>query len=1420
MKRKLRHLAVERLADRRMLAGDIAQVGFFDTWDGGIIRSTDVAGIAYHAPSGHLFLADSEINELPNIFLGDNIFETSLTGDQVLREYTSNNTEPTGITYNEYDGYFYVTNDTGSRQITRYDDNLNTPLLQVSTRTAISSANDPEGITSDPATGYLYVADGNGGGRQVLVYDSNLQFQYNFPVGAQMNDAEGIAFHTPSRTLFLVDGSQDMIFQYTLDGVFLDNYNIHGFSPSPKAAQGLTFGPTSDPFDDPANLSLYIADGMKDNYPDGGVFEAQIGNVAPPGNVAPTTSGIADVYVNVGAADSVIDLFSAFDDFEDPDTSLSYTLESNSNPSLFTSTSIDGVLGTLTLDYVAGMTGSADLTLRATDTGTPPLYVETTFRVTVAPVNQPPTTTGIGDVTVAEDSSATLIDLFAAFDDAEDSDSSLVYTLQNNTNPGLFSSTLINGAVGQLTLSYTPDATGSSALTVRATDHGVPSLYAEATFNVNVTEVNDVPVQVSGSVGDLTVVQNSPATPLGLSGLAYGPGGGTDEASQSLSYEVTAVPSSTLGSIVLADGSTLVTPGVYSLSQLQGMQFLAAGGVFGGPEGFAFRVTDNGTTNGIADFQSLDQSLQIDVIEYLPDPIVVDVQVGASSDDAEERPSGNVALTSSDLELTLDKTNQQVVGMRFAGVAIPPGAVIQRASIQFQTDEVSSDVTSLTIRGEATSNAQTFIATNYNVTTRPRTTAAVAWAPAPWLITGEAGPDQQTPDLASVIQEIVNGPGWSSGNALSIIIDGTGKRVAESYDGVASAAPRLHIEYLPGNVAPTTSGIADVYVNVGAADSVIDLFSAFDDFEDPDTSLSYTLESNSNPSLFTSTSIDGVLGTLTLDYVAGMTGSADLTLRATDTGTPPLYVETTFRVTVAPVNQPPTTTGIGDVTVAEDSSATLIDLFAAFDDAEDSDSSLVYTLQNNTNPGLFSSTLINGAVGQLTLSYTPDATGSSALTVRATDHGVPSLYAEATFNVNVTEVNDVPVQVSGSVGDLTVVQNSPATPLGLSGLAYGPGGGTDEASQSLSYEVTAVPSSTLGSIVLADGSTLVTPGVYSLSQLQGMQFLAAGGVFGGPEGFAFRVTDNGTTNGIADFQSLDQSLQIDVIEYLPDPIVVDVQVGASSDDAEERPSGNVALTSSDLELTLDKTNQQVVGMRFAGVAIPPGAVIQRASIQFQTDEVSSDVTSLTIRGEATSNAQTFIATKYDVTTRPRTTAAVAWAPAPWLTTGEAGPDQQTPDLASVIQEIVNGPGWSSGNALSIIIDGTGKRVAESYDGVASAAPRLHIEYLPGTVTPLAAYDATSTFVTSVTSQGLSNDTLGAPPASIVPVTQGANGRVAFDVTPGTTTYSLGWMDGSISLGTRRLRNGRADSSAVGEISAKLSTAPRRQTVRDAWIGCR
>jgi hypothetical protein len=64
----------------------------------------------------------------------------------------------------------------------------------------------------------------------------------------------------------------------------------------------------------------------------------------------------------------------------------------------------------------------------------------------------------------------------------------------------------------------------------------------------------------------------------------------------------------------------------------------------------------------------------------------LDVRTTASANDAEEFASGSMYLTSTDLELIHDSSDQ-TVGMRWVGLAIPPGATITAAYIQFAAKE-------------------------------------------------------------------------------------------------------------------------------------------------------------------------------------------------------------------------------------------------------------------------------------------------------------------------------------------------------------------------------------------------------------------------------------------------------------------------------------------------------------------------------------------------------------------------------------------------------------------------------------------------------------------------------------------------------------------------------------------------------------
>ncbi len=181
-------------------------------------------------------------------------------------------------------------------------------------------------------------------------------------------------------------------------------------------------------------------------------------------------------------------------------------------------------------------------------------------------------------------------------------------------------------------------------------------------------------------------------------------------------------------------------------------------------------------------------------------------------------------------------------------------------------------------------------------------------------------------------------------------------------------------------------------------------------------------------------------------------------------------------------------------------------------------------------------------------------------------------------------------------------------------------------------------------------------------------------------------------------------------------IDITASIATSSDDAEEDISdGNMGLSSSDLEMITEDNSwpipndDQIVGLRFTNLNLPQGANIISSYIQFHADEDNSGTSSLTIKGQLSPDPTTFTSTDYDISSRPKTTASVNWSPNGW-TSGDQSTDQQTPSLNAIITELVNQPSWQVGNPMAFIIEGTGTRVATSYDGIDIFAPTLHLKF--------------------------------------------------------------------------------------------------------------
>ncbi|MBW3597896.1 MAG: cadherin-like domain-containing protein [Planctomycetes bacterium] len=218
-------------------------------------------------------------------------------------------------------------------------------------------------------------------------------------------------------------------------------------------------------------------------------------------------------------------------------------------------------------------------------------------------------------------------------------------------------------------LTYTPgaDFNGADSFTFKVNDGLVDS--SAVTVSIVVTEVNDVPVRTAGTVTDLTVAEDAVATSLGLGALAYSPGGSSgNETSQVLSFAVKEVPAATLGTILLADGATVVSADTgYSLAQIQGMQFRPTLNAHGSGQ-FAFTVTDNGATNGASDPKTLAESLAIVVSSVNDAPTA-----GTVADQTVEGSTGSFEVTLAGL--TAGPVNESSQSLTVTATSSNPGLI-------------------------------------------------------------------------------------------------------------------------------------------------------------------------------------------------------------------------------------------------------------------------------------------------------------------------------------------------------------------------------------------------------------------------------------------------------------------------------------------------------------------------------------------------------------------------------------------------------------------------------------------------------------------------------------------------------------------------------------------------------------------------
>ena len=81
------------------------------------------------------------------------------------------------------------------------------------------------------------------------------------------------------------------------------------------------------------------------------------------------------------------------------------------------------------------------------------------------------------------------------------------------------------------------------------------------------------------------------------------------------------------------------------------------------------------------------------------------------------------------------------------------------------------------------------------ISSRSLTSDFVRWEVPAWNVYQESSTAQQSADLSPIIQAVINRSGFVSGNSIAIVVSGTGKRVAESFEGSPAEAAELCITY-------------------------------------------------------------------------------------------------------------------------------------------------------------------------------------------------------------------------------------------------------------------------------------------------------------------------------------------------------------------------------------------------------------------------------------------------------------------------------------------------------------------------------------------------------------------------------------------------------------------------------------------------
>lgn len=376
---------------------------------------------------------------------------------------------------------------------------------------------------------------------------------------------------------------------------------------SPNATGTLTFAPVTNQV---GNVTITVT--VKDNggTANGGVdtttqtFTITVGGVNSP----PSFDPIGNQTVNEDSGNTNVTIANVSPGvaaFEATQT-IAFTATS-SNPLIVPNPTVtgSGTSRTLTFAPAANAFGTVTITVTAQDNGGTANggndTFSRTFTITVNPVNDPPTLTAIANLTINEDAALQTVNLSGITIGpnsgvTDESPQVIASVTATSSNTALIPNPTVtytpSNPTGTLTFTPVGNANGTATITVTVTDSGPNGgangdvNFITRTFTVTVNAVNDQPV--FNAIGNVVVLEDPTPSPQTISITGVGPGGGPDEAGQTIAFTATS-----------SNTAIIPNPTVTGSGATRTLSFAPVANANGGPVTITVTATDNGgTANG------------------------------------------------------------------------------------------------------------------------------------------------------------------------------------------------------------------------------------------------------------------------------------------------------------------------------------------------------------------------------------------------------------------------------------------------------------------------------------------------------------------------------------------------------------------------------------------------------------------------------------------------------------------------------------------------------------------------------------------------------------------------------------------------------------------------------------------------------